>query len=262
QEGKTPNPCVICNKEIKFGLLLKKLPELNSDYLATGHYACLKKSNTGYELLKAKDKAKDQTYFLYNLKQKELQKVLFPIGNYLKEDIRNMTKEFNIANLIVPESKNLCFINGITKNYLKKHLTLKPGLILDKNGIKIGKHKGLPLYTIGQRKEIKVSGFLPYYVLRLDFKNNALIVTNDERDLYEKELIVEKVNWISGKEPRLPKRIKAKIRYLHPSSSAEITSKTKKGYLVKFIYAQRAITSGQSIVFYDKKNILGGGTIK
>jgi len=229
--------------------------------------------------LRAKDKEKDQSYFLYNLSQKQLKKILFPIGNFTKSEVRDLAKKFGIYHLVRPESRDICFIKGRHQDFLKKYLKLKPGPIFDTSGKKIGQHQGLPLYTIGQRKEIKVPGAFPYYVLKLDFKNNALIVTNNERDLYKKELVAEKVNWVSKKKPKLPLKIKAKIRYLHPANSATIRkqetgSKKQNLILVEFSRPQRAITPGQSVVFYLPRSspkamvwgrgqeVLGGGIIK
>lgn len=271
QRGRTPNPCVKCNKEIKFGIFFKKAIALGADYIATGHYARIKNE----KLLVARDEKKDQSYFLYNLTQKKLKKILFPIGDYLKSEVRELAKDFKITNLIRPESQDICFLRGKyqgspvglrPRDFLKKHLKLKPGPIFDTKGKKIGKHQGLALYTIGQRKEIKVPSPNPYYVLRLDFKNNALIVTDNEKDLYEKELATEKVNWVSGKLVKLPLKIKAKIRYLHPATSAiirkqETRNKKQNLILVEFNRPQRAITPGQSVVFYSGQEVIGGGII-
>jgi len=255
KKTRTPNPCVKCNQEIKFKIFLEKALKLGADYVATGHYA---RSKDG-KLLIAKDKEKDQSYFLYNLKQSQLQKILFPIGNYSKTEVKKLARDFKIADLIRPESRDICFLQGKYQDFLKKHLKLKPGPIFDTTGREIGRHQGLPLYTIGQRKEIKVSGTLPYYVVKLDFKNNALIVSDQEKDLYKKELIAEKVNWISSNKVKLPLKVKAKIRYLHPAVPAIIKNYE---YRVIFNKSQRAITPGQSIVFYKGKEVLGGGVIK
>jgi len=268
QKGRTPNPCVKCNKDLKFGIFLKKALALDADYIATGHYA-RKIRNPKFEILKllvAKDKEKDQSYFLYNLTQKQLKKILFPIGDYTKSKVKKLAKDFKIADLVRPESRDICFLKGKHQDFFKKHLRLKPGPILNTFRKRIGQHQGLPLYTIGQRKEIEVPGALPYYVLKLDFKNNALIVTDNEKDLYKKELVTEKVNWTLPThhpfEPRLPLKIKAKIRYLHPANSATITKKLKtKTYRLTFSSPQRAITPGQSVVFYRDQEVMGGGII-
>jgi tRNA-specific 2-thiouridylase len=259
QRGRTPNPCVKCNKDLKFGIFFKKALASGADFIATGHYAQIK----NYKLLAAKDREKDQSYFLYNLKQSQLKKILFPVGNYTKSGVKKLAEDFGLINLVRPESRDICFLAGRHQDFLKKHLKLKPGLILNTSGKKIGQHQGLPLYTIGQRKEIEIPDAFPYYVLKLDFKNNTLIVTDNEKDLYKKELIAEKVNWVSGKIPKLPLKIKAKIRYLHPASSATITKTlAPRTYNLKFNRPQRAITPGQSVVFYGRQEVLGGGVIK
>jgi tRNA-specific 2-thiouridylase len=232
---------------------------LGVDFIATGHYARIK----NLKLLIAKDKEKDQSYFLYNLSQKQLKKILFPTGNYTKSKVKKLAKNFEIADLVRPESRDICFLKGRHQDFLKKYLKLKPGLTLNTFGKKIGQHQGLPLYTIGQRKEIEVAGALPYYVLKLDFQNNTLIVTDNEKDLYKKELVAEKVNWVSGKKPKLPLKIKAKIRYLHPASSAIIYPKIQNtNYKLLFNWPQRAITPGQSVVFYRGQEVIGGGIIR
>ncbi len=275
QKGRTPNPCIKCNKEIKFGFFFKKALALGADFVAAGHYARIKNA----KLLTAKDRKKDQSYFLYNLKQSQLKKILFPVGNYTKAKVKKLAKDFEIANLVRPESRDICFLKGRYQDFFKKYLKLKPGPILNTSGKRIGQHQGLPLYTIGQRKEIEVPGALPYYVLKSDFKNNTLIVTDNEKDLYKKELVAEKVNWVSKKKPKLPLKIKAKIRYLHPANSATIRkqetgSKKQNLILVEFSRPQRAITPGQSVVFYLPRSspkamvwgrgqeVLGGGIIK
>jgi len=266
--GRTPNPCVVCNKEIKFGLLFKKILSLNADYIATGHYARLRREipNSKHQipncrLLKGKDKNKDQSYFLWKLNQKILKKTLFPNGDYTKAEIRKLAKKFNLPILNIPESQEICFIQTTTADFLKKYLKSKPGNIINTNGAIIGKHQGLWFYTIGQRKGISVlakasadKGFLPYYVLDKDTKKNTLIVTKNEKDLYKKELIIKDVNWIS--KVRLPSKVMAKIRYRHKLASA-VVNKNK----VVFLKAQRAITPGQSIVFYKGQELLGGGII-
>lgn len=279
QKGRTPNPCVKCNQKIKFGIFLKKALALGADYIATGHYVRIKNQSTkaklgarpssqfvessGTKLLVAKDKEKDQSYFLYNLAQKQLKKILFPIGNYTKAKVKKLAKDFEITDLVRPESRDICFLKGKYQDFFKKYLKLKPGPILNTSGKRIGQHQGLPLYTIGQRKEIKVPGALPYYVLKSDFKNNTLIVTDNEKDLYKKELVAEKVNWVSRKAPKLPLKIKAKIRYLHPANSATIIKTlASKTYTLKFNRPQRAITPGQSVVFYRGQELLGGGIIR
>lgn len=247
--GQTPNPCVVCNKEIKFGLLLKKALSLKADYIATGHYI----RRRGNKLLKGKDKNKDQSYFLWQLDQKILGKILFPVGDYTKTEVRSLAKKFKLPVLNIPESQEVCFIQTTTADFLKKYLKLKPGEIINTKGEVISQHKGLWFYTIGQRKGIRLPGG-PYYVLDKDMKKNTLIVSKNEKDLYKKELIIKDVNWIS--EIKLPLKVMAKIRYRHKLASA-VVDRNK----VIFTKPQRAITPGQSVVFYKDQELLGGGII-
>ncbi len=296
KRGRTPNPCVVCNKEIKFGLLLKKALGLDADFIATGHYArkcentnkdlnCVKilrpaciamRSITGrsqnsdtkiqnYTLVRAKDKEKDQSYFLWQLGQKQLKHILFPIGDYTKRQVRQMAKEFDLPVLEARESQEVCFIKKTTEEFLRKHLKTNPGPILEyyeNCSRSIGEHQGLWFYTIGQRKGIGLAGG-PYYVLDKDVKNNALIVTKNEKHLEKKELIVKDVNWISNYWSSTPiVGIKAKIRYRSPVIEVEAIKKIA-GRRCKVIFAkpQRAVTPGQSVVFYKGEKLLGGGII-
>jgi len=263
KESKTPNPCVVCNKEIKFGLLLEKALKLDADYVATGHYAHLQPRKDGIYLLQGKDKAKDQSYFLWQLNQKQLKHILFPLGNYTKIQVRNLAKKFNLPVSGIPESMEICFIKTTINDFLAHHLKPKPGSILTEDGKKIGKHRGLPFYTIGQRKGIELPGG-PFYVVAKDLKKNTLIVTPffNDKSLYKKDLIAKNVNWISGKEPRLPFKIKAQIRYGHKAVPATIYKLKTKSYKLIFTRPQRAITPGQSVVFYRNEELLGGGIIQ
>ncbi len=284
KRGKTPNPCVVCNKEIKFGLLLEKVLALDADYIATGHYARLRREirnpkseirNYKYELFRGKDKVKDQSYFLWQLNQKQLKHILLPIGDYTKDKVRALAKKFNLPVLDIPESQEICFIGTTLNDFLAQYIKPKIGQILTTEGKKIGQHQGLPFYTIGQRKGIELSGG-PFYVTAKDLKKNTLIVTPFSRDkaLYNKSLIAKNVNWFSAKEPKLPLKIRAQIRYGHKSVPAIITKNPEgklsasygtglktKTYTLKFSRPQRAITPGQSVVFYQKKELLGGGII-
>ncbi len=316
KNGRTPNPCVMCNKEIKFGVLLDKVLEMGADFVATGHYArlqCLQHchsdrsdheaiaegersggickgdmlvphkdilKNTShfptdpsaptvarddkFKLLKAKDKNKDQSYFLYNLTQEKLNYCLFPLGEYNKREVRELARGYKLPVLERDESQEVCFIKSKRYgDFLKKHLKLISGDIVNLAGDKIGRHQGLPLYTIGQRREIGIGGTGPYYVVGTDFENNKLIVSNDADDpaLYSKELMAEKVNWIAGEIPKPPLKIKAKIRYRSKEVSATVNQENKDKYKVIFKTSQRAITPGQSVVFYLKDEVLGGGII-
>jgi len=263
--GLTPNPCVVCNKEIKFGLLFKKLLSLNADYIATGHY--VKKQETRnkkqieYKLLKAKDKEKDQSYFLWQLDQKILEKTLFPAGDYAKSEIKKMAKKFKLPVVDIPESQEVCFIYTTTNDFLRRYLKSNPGKIINTKGKEIGRHQGLWFYTIGQRKGIELSQG-PFYVLEKDIKKNLLIVTKNQKDLFKKELVAKNINWILGREPKLPLKVLAKIRYAHKSALAAVIKHKKDKIKIVFLRSQKAITPGQSVVFYKNQELLGGAVIK
>jgi len=267
KKGITPNPCVVCNKEIKFGLLLEKALALNADFVATGHYARLgreipnsKSQIPNIKLLKGKDKEKDQSYFLWMLNQNQLKRILFPVGDYTRNEVEKLAKKFKLPVLKARKSVEICFVQTTINNFLKKHLKSKPGVIITANDKKVGEHQGLPFYTIGQRKGIKLPQG-PYYVLDKDFKKNLLIVTKNEKDLLKKELICKNVNWISGRVPKLPQKVKVKIRYRHELARAAIYKILNTKYKILFSSPQRAITPGQSVVFYKGQEVLGGGII-
>ena len=261
KKGLTPNPCVVCNKKIKFNLLFESLSKFKADYIATGHYVRKlavkdKNSKIVYKLFKAKDSRKDQSYFLWQLNQKILQKTLFPIGDYQKDQVKKTAKKLGFS-INGPESQEICFINGRAEAFLKKKIGVKKGNIVDKKGNILAEHKGLWFYTIGQRKKIKLSGG-PYYVIEKDIKNNTLIVSKNEKDLLRGELKFKDSNWILGKKPKFPLEIEAKIRYHHKPAKAVAID---KNHLI-FEKPQKAITPGQSVVFYHNSELLGGGVIQ
>ncbi len=261
--GRTPNPCVVCNREIKIGRLLKQAVTLGYDYVATGHYLNIKKVGRAYKLFKAKDKNKDQSYFLYTFKPEELKHLLFPLGGYIKPQVRKLAAKFKLKVAGKAESQDICFLSGDHNNFLKKYLKLKPGDIkILETGEKIGEHLGLPLYTIGQRRGL-VGGTGPYYVAKFDYSKNILYVVKNwnEDILYKSELIAQKVNWLSGVAPQKALKCEAVIRYGHKAVKCTVTAKNKQDYFVKFNSPQRAITPGQSVVFYNKSQVLGGGII-
>lgn len=267
--GVTPNPCVVCNKEIKFKFLIEKAKSMGADLVATGHYARRGRvagrgsQTAGYKLLKAKDRNKDQSYFLYNITQFQLVSYLFPIGDYLKPEVRKLAKKFKLPTWDRRESQEICFISdNDIKRFLSEYLHLKPGNIADVSGKIIGTHKGLALFTIGQRQGLGIGGGKPYYVVKLNRKKNQLVVTSNPKDslLFRNNLTVKNVNWISGKKPKLPLQCLATVRYRHKPEKAMVTQKLKK-YRVDFAKPQRAVTSGQSVVFYQGQEVLGGGVI-
>ncbi len=263
--GRTPNPCVVCNKQIKIGRLLKYAQKLGFDYVATGHYLKIKKIKGEYQLFRAKDNNKDQSYFLYTFTPQELSHLLFPLGDYTKTQVRELAKKQNLKVASKPESQDICFLSGPHNNFLKRHLKLKSGpiKILGTNE-EIGQHQGLPLYTIGQRRGIEIGGTGPYYVSGFDYKKNILYVVKNwnENILYKDNLIAQKVNWLNSKSPKMPLKCEAVIRYGHPAVKCVVKVKNKSSYLVEFNKPQRAITPGQSVVFYSKNKVLGGGIIK
>jgi len=256
--GNTPNPCVVCNKEIKFKFLTEKAKELKADFIATGHYAKIKKSNNLYKIIRPKDEKKDQTYFLWKLSQEEIKKIIFPVEDYKKDEIKLISDNFKLYLSKIPESQEACFIKDDLVNFLKKYIKPKPGKIIDKNGTILGKHKGLIFYTIGQRKGIGLAGG-PYFVFLKDQKKNNLIVTKNEKDLYKKETKIKDVNWVAEKV-KMPTNVLAQIRYRHKPTRAKIYQ-VKEDIRVVFNKPQKSVTSGQSLVFYKGNELLGGGII-
>lgn len=263
--GRTPNPCVVCNREIKIGRLLKYAEKLGFDYVATGHYLKINKYKGEYRLLRAADDNKDQSYFLYTFTQKELSHLLFPLGKYTKPQVRKLAAKYKLGVESKGESQDICFLSGPHNNFLKRHLKLTPGPIkILETKEEIGKHQGLPLYTIGQRRGIEIGGTGPYYVADYDYKKNILYVVKNwnENILYKDTLIAKQLNWLTTDPPQLPLKCEAVIRYGHAAVKCVVSLKSKGKYLVNFKETQRAITPGQSIVFYNKNRVLGGGIIE
>ena len=263
--GRTPNPCVLCNRDIKFGKLWEKAKELGAGYLATGHYArIVKDKNSGKFLLKkGRDKLKDQSYFLCRLTQEQLGHTLFPLGGMTKVEVRQIAKEMDLPAAARPESQEICFIKGDDyAAFLKEHLQqeIKPGPILDSPGNILGKHRGIPFYTIGQRKGLGIATKNSLYVTAIDTERNAIIVGIKE-ETYSDGLAADNINWISGEWPELPVKMKAAIRYRHPGVEAIVNSGDKTVVSVKFAEPQAAVTPGQTVVFYDGDTVTGGGTI-
>lgn len=265
QAGFTPNPCVACNREIKLGKLLKQAKVLGYDYLASGHYLKLIRKKGETYIYKAKDKTKDQSYFLYTLNQKQFNSLLFPLGNYYKNELRQLAKQYNLKVANKAESQDICFLNGPHNNFLKRHLKLKKGDIkLIGNTKVIGQHEGLPLYTIGQRRGINIGGSGPYYVYKLDYKKNILWVVNtwDDKSLYRKEFNISEINWTTKIKAKLPLNCQVVIRYGHLPINCLVMKGSKKDTLKVILNKNtRAITPGQSAVFYQNNRLLGGGVI-
>lgn len=256
QKGETPNPCVVCNKKIKLGLLLKKAKALGYDYLASGHYAKVIKGR----LYKAKDETKDQSYFLYTLSEQELKHLLFPLANYLKTEVRKTAQQAGLVNYSKSDSQDICFVSGDHNDFLKRHLKLKEGPIINQATKKeIGRHKGLALYTIGQRRGLEVGGSGPYYVYRLDYKANILWVLSNWNDelLYKKKFKLKSIHLINSDIKKYPFNCDVVIRYGHKGIKVKVYNNRE----VVLKQATRAITSGQSAVFYVNRRVVGGGVI-
>ncbi len=263
QNGRTPNPCVACNRYIKFGALLDKANELGIEYLATGHYARIEEVDNRYLLKKARDETKDQTYFLYTLNQTQLSKSIFPLGEYKKKKIREIAKEIGLEVSSKPDSQEICFIKDNDHySFIQEYGSQKEkkGDIIDKQVNILGYHDGLSKFTIGQRRGLGVITGKPMYVVDLEANTNR-VVLGSNRDLFEKELVANTLNWISIDRLEKSLKVKAKIRSQATQSDCTITPIDKKSVRVTFDKPQRAITKGQSIVFYDNDYVLGGGVI-
>lgn len=336
--GRTPNPDVMCNREVKFGVFLRTALERGADAIATGHYVRLQTSKnpvfygaferickadrdppcqvfqsypavviksrgifhkavdvrgveprrfflarkipnrstpTAYSLYQAKDENKDQSYFLWTLGQDQLRHCLFPIGEYIKPEVREMARKMGLPTAEKKDSQGICFIGEIDlKAFLKKHIPVKQGTVVTTSGKTVGEHEGLSFYTIGQREGLGIGGGIPYYVAAKDAAANTLVVAEGPYDaeLFTQMLSITDVNWISGAAPKLPLQCKARIRYRQPLQKARITNYESgsmddhslipnSSFLIHFDKPQRAVTPGQSIVFYSGEEMLGGGII-
>tara|TARA_B100002051_G_scaffold275740_1_gene320786 strand:- start:447 stop:1526 length:1080 start_codon:yes stop_codon:yes gene_type:complete len=268
--GRTPNPDILCNTEIKFKAFLDYAVELGAHKIATGHFAQIKKKKYSYYLEKGVDKEKDQSYFLYGLNQKQLSKAIFPLGEWVKTDVRKKAKELGFNNHKKKDSTGICFIGERHfREFLSRYISSAPGKIVTIDGETIGNHEGLMFYTIGQRKGLGIGGKKnafekPWYVIDKKVNENILIVGQDQKnpDLYHQYLSCSKLHWISDILPDEDTSIKAKIRYRTIDSVCTIKFCTNEKNIVFFEVPQFAITPGQSIVFYSKNICLGGGIIE
>lgn len=280
EAGLTPNPCVLCNEKIKFSALLKEAKKLNIDFISTGHYVTkikcpdfiwrnFEKRSSYQELIfclsVAKDKKKDQSYFLYRLSQAQVQKSLFPLGNYLKSEVRKIANDLKIPSANKKESQDVCFVHGndvkkfLEANAIKKS---KGGKIIDASGKELGFHDGLLHFTIGQRKGIKIGGSGPYFVVSRDFEKNQMTVSKDPNDLklFSKKIKLSNVNWQMGMKPKLPFRINAQVRYKTKIVPA-VVFKLGNKYILTFEKYEKIAAPGQSAVFYLDDIVIGGGII-
>lgn len=266
--GRTPNPCIRCNQYIKFAALLKKARQLDAGFLATGHYAriAFDKQSRRYLLKKGKDKQKEQSYFLYSTNKKALPHILFPLGRLTKSRVRRLAKELALPVAEKPGSQEICFIPQDYRQFLKarlkaeEHLTMRPGPILDKERKVLGQHRGIAFYTIGQREGLGVALGYPAYIIAIDAKKNALIV-GKEADVFSRGIIAKEVKWLNGRRPAKVVEARVKIRYNHQETPARIIPLKAGRLKIIFRKPQRAVTPGQSAVFYRGETVLGGAVI-
>lgn len=292
-KGETPNPCIACNQSVKFDHLLNQATAMGADYLATGHYARIGRESEGtkgrggvetFQLRKAVDPSKDQSYVLYHLGQAELSRLMFPLGDYPKTEIREMARKYGLKTADKPDSQEICFVpNQDYRQFIREEVDesrLKPGPIRHKNGQTLGQHKGLPFYTIGQREGLGLAVGRPLYVTQIDTTSNTLVV-GEKEDVLSATVAVRSVSWVRGEAPAFPARVRMKIRYKHMEADAmlmeemsarggdEVTASevstpqplASRLLRVVFHVPQSAITPGQAAVFYDGDIVLGGGVI-
>ena len=264
-QGRTPNPCVRCNQLVKFGNLFQKLDELDADFLATGHYArvVFNRKNEMYELFKGVDPVKDQSYFLWPLTQEVLARTLMPLGDFEKRKVRQMAVSYKLAAAQRPESQEICFVPG--QDYIgfvreRNPEAFQPGPIQDSSGRRLGEHEGLPAFTIGQKRRLKLKIPEVHYVIRIKAEENALVV-GKESDLSRKFMAVEGINWIRGGGPPGVFVGQVKIRSQQEPAEAVIRGLADRAE-VEFMEKQRAVAPGQSAVFYQGEEVIGGGIIK
>jgi len=260
QRGRTPNPCLACNDKIKFDFLLRKSLAFGADYLATGHYARVDRTDGRLRLLKAVDGSKDQSYVLYTLGQAELARLLLPVGAYAKADVRRIAREHGLPNADKPDSQEICFVaGGDYRRFLPERLAAQTGEVVDTKGRVLGLHRGIGHFTIGQRHGLGIAAGRPLFVVGLDAARDRVIVGGQE-ELLAMEAVASGVRYVSRGTPEGPLAARVKYRYRSPEVEAEVVPQGDRA-LVRFREPQRALTPGQAIVFYRGEEVLGGGTI-
>ena len=265
ENGTTPNPCIDCNRYIKFEKLVQRAEELEFDYVVTGHYAIIEynKETGRYLLKKSTDITKDQSYVLYSLTQKQLSKTLFPLGDMTKENVRKLAEELNLINANKHDSQDICFVpDGDYAKFIEQYTgkTYPNGDFVDEDGNVLGEHKGIIRYTVGQRKGLGLALPRPMYVKEKDLKNNKVVLCENDR-LFSKELYATNINLISYEKITEPLRIKARVRYNQAEQDATVEQIDENTIHVVFDEPQRAISKGQAVVLYDGDYVVGGGTI-
>lgn len=263
--GRTPNPCVICNPQIKFGRLLAEVQKRDIEVLATGHYVRNEWNGSLWQLKKGQDSRKDQSYFLCRLGQEQLRHLVFPLGEWSKDRVYEVASDLGFHDFGGQESQDICFLQGKSiREYFSSEEGFeaqpKAGEIVTAEGKVLGSHQGIYTYTVGQRRGLGIPDRTPYYIIGLNPEKNQVVV-GKEADLWEKHLLISDMNWLADKTPTLPQVYTVKIRYRHDGAPA-LVSQTEKGIVVTFDTAQRAITPGQFAVLYDKDVVVGGGEIR
>jgi tRNA-specific 2-thiouridylase len=263
--GRTPNPCIICNRDIKFGILLEKARGLGADYIATGHYARIEMaSDSGrYLLKKGADRHKEQSYWLYSLTQAQLRHIILPLGKLTKEEVREIAGRLQLPASARPESQDICFIpDNNYPRFLKERLpeAARPGPILDREGNVVGEHRGIVFYTIGQRRNLGIAAREPQYVIGINPEKNGIVV-GGRPEIYRQELTASRLNWIAIDKPNQPIAVSARVRHRHREVIATVTPVAGELVHVLFEQPQPAITPGQSVVFYQGDTVIGGGII-
>ncbi len=265
--GRTPNPCIRCNTFIKWSVLFRYADKLGAPYVATGHHARIRKEGDRYILYRGRDRKKDQSYVLWTLKQDELARTLFPVGNYLKEEVREMARKAGLKYVSdKPDSYEICFIpdNDYRAFLLRQRPELKQlegGLIITTSGKVVGRHKGYPFYTIGQRRGLGIALGKPYYVVHIDPKSNVIVVGTEE-ELYARAMEIDRVNWIKYDRPPQGMEVVAQVRSMHSGTPARIEEVGEDRARIAFLEPAVAVTPGQSAVLYEGDDVVGGGIIQ
>ncbi len=261
--GRTPSPCIHCNRLLKFNSLLEEMKKYNATYIATGHYARIEYKNGTYELLRGIDSKKDQSYFLFSLGQRELSRIIFPVGSLTKDEVKNIAQEKGFLRPEKKESQQICFITDKdVASFIERYCPEKikgPGNFVDKNGNILGQHQGIYAYTIGQRRKLGFGIGKRQYVIRIDAEKNEICLGSNE-DLYKDEMTISNVNFISPSKT-IPKKADVQIRSVHKAAVAQISCIGESRLRIKFETPQRAITPGQAAVLYVKDRVIGGGWI-
>ncbi|MBT3267050.1 tRNA 2-thiouridine(34) synthase MnmA [Candidatus Poribacteria bacterium] len=269
--GRTPNPCVMCNQELKFGKLLELADDIGADYVATGHYARIDCTPDGHNpahgpgltLRRARDASKDQTYVLFSMTQSQLSRTLFPLGDMTKDEVRDVAREMGLITAEKAESQDICFIpDDDYRRFLRERLpgAVEPGVIADADGREVGRHSGAANYTVGQRRGLGIAAAAPVYVTEIQAGANVVVVGSSDK-LLRSACDVERVNWVAGEPPMSPVEATVKIRYRDDGAPAKVFPAEHGTARVDFVEPRRAITPGQAAVFYDGDLVLGGGWI-